>query len=466
LRKNQQTIKSNLSLHGIGLHTGKESTITIEPATVGYGIRFQRTDLADAPIIKADVDYVVDTSRGTTLGVDNMRIHTVEHLLAALCGCGIDNALIKVEGEEIPILDGSAWPFVKAIIETGVDVQDAEKVYFTLDENIHFVDEKKRVDILAVPAQEYKITTLIDFDSPVLGTQHATMTSITQFNDEIANSRTFCFLHEIETLIDNNLIKGGDLDNAIVIVDRPVEQSQIDKLAQLFNKKDIIVDKEGILNNLKLHHINEPARHKLLDVIGDLSLCGYSINAHIIAQRPGHSSNVEFAKKLKKYIKENKHLMDIPTYDPNRPPIYDINHIYKALPHKYPFLLVDKIIDMTSESVVGIKNVTFNEQFFQGHFPNNPVMPGVLQLEAMAQVGGILALNNFNDGEEYDTYFLKIDKVKFKLKVFPGDTLILKLELLRPIRRGICEMRGVAYVGNKVASEAELVAQIMPRQKQ
>lgn len=462
MRKNQQTIKVPLSLSGKGLHTGKDCTITIEPATIGHGIRFQRIDIENAPIIKADVDFVVDTSRGTTLGIEDIKVYTVEHLLAALFGCGVDNALVKLNGEEIPIMDGSAWPFVKAIIETGIEIQDAEKIYFTLDENINYVDEENRVDILAVPAQELKITTLIDFDSKVLSTQHATLNSISEFNDQIAKSRTFCFLHEIQSLIDNNLIKGGDLDNAIVIVDRPIDQGQIDKLAQLFNKEDIIVDKEGILNNLKLHYINEPARHKLLDVVGDLSLCGYAINAHIIAHRPGHRSNVEFAKLIKKYIKENKHLIDIPTYNPNQPPVYDINHIYKVLPHKYPFLLVDKIIEMSSESVVGIKNVTFNEQFFQGHFPNNPVMPGVLQIEAMAQVGGILALNNFNDGKKYDTYFLKIDKVKFKHKVIPGDTLVLKLELLRPIRRGICEMKGVAYVGNKIATEAELVAQITP----
>lgn len=462
MRKNQQTIKAPLSLSGKGLHTGKDCTITIEPATIGHGIRFQRIDIENAPIIKADVDFVVDTSRGTTLGIEDIKVYTVEHLLAALFGCGVDNALVKLNGEEIPIMDGSAWPFVKAIIETGIEIQDAEKIYFTLDENINYVDEENRVDILAVPAQELKITTLIDFDSKVLSTQHATLNSISEFNDQIAKSRTFCFLHEIQSLIDNNLIKGGDLDNAIVIVDRPIDQGQIDKLAQLFNKEDIIVDKEGILNNLKLHYINEPARHKLLDVVGDLSLCGYAINAHIIAHRPGHRSNVEFAKLIKKYIKENKHLIDIPTYNPNQPPVYDINHIYKVLPHKYPFLLVDKIIEMSSESVVGIKNVTFNEQFFQGHFPNNPVMPGVLQIEAMAQVGGILALNNFNDGKKYDTYFLKIDKVKFKHKVIPGDTLVLKLELLRPIRRGICEMKGVAYVGNKIATEAELVAQITP----
>lgn len=465
MRKFQQTLSSELTISGVGLHTGKNSTITIEPANAGFGIRFQRVDIENSPVIKADVDFVIDTSRGTSLGTENVKIHTVEHLIAALFGCGVDNALVKVDGEEIPIMDGSAWPFVKSILEVGIVQQEAQKLYFSIDENIHYTDKEKNVDILAVPAQELKITTLIDFNSKVLGTQHASMNSIDEFCDEIANSRTFCFLHEIQYLIDNNLIKGGDLDNAIVIVDKQIDASEIEKLSKFFNIDDVIVDKEGILNNLTLHHINEPARHKLLDVLGDISLCGYSVNAHIIAQRPGHKSNIEFAKILKKYIKDNKQLLDVPTYNPNDPPVYDINHIYNVLPHKYPFLLVDKIIDMTSEYIVGIKNVTFNEQFFQGHFPNNPVMPGVLQIEAMAQAGGILALNNFKDGQKYDTYFLKIDKVKFKHKVVPGDTLILKLELLRPIRRGICEMRGVAYVGNKVATEAELVAQITPSQK-
>lgn len=463
LRQFQQTIASTVTLSGVGLHTGVHTTLQIEEANSGFGIRFQRIDLEHKPYIKADVDNVTDTSRGTTLESDGGKVSTVEHLMAALAGTGIDNALIKIDGPEVPILDGSAWPFIKTILSVGVKVQDAKKTYYSIGENIQYTDTERNVEILAVPASELQITTLIDFNSAVLGTQHASMRSINDFNKEIASSRTFCFLHELEYLVGQNLIKGGDLNNAIVVVDRPVTEEMMGRLSDIFGKKDIKVEKEGILNNLELNFPNEPARHKLLDVMGDLMLCGYSINAHIIAHRPGHEANVAFAKLIKKYIKENKSTADIPTYDPNTPPVYDINHIESVLPHKYPFLLVDKIVEMTDEHVVGIKNVTFNEPFFQGHFPNNPVMPGVLQIESMAQVGGILALNNMPSGPAYDTYFLKIDKVKFKQKVMPGDTLVIKLELLRPIRRGICEMRGTAYVGNKVATEAELVAQIVAR---
>lgn len=464
-REYQQTLNKEVSISGVGLHTGKEVTLTIQPADPGFGIRFQRTDLPERPIIKADVDYVVDTSRGTTLELNGARIHTVEHILAALVGLGVDNVLLQLDAPEVPIMDGSAIAFIEAIESVGTREQDAKKQYFALDKNVHFYDPVKNVDMMAIPANEYQITTMIDFNSPVLGTQHATLKHIGDFKDEIAKSRTFCFLHELEHLLENNLIKGGQLNNAIVVVDKVVSDEQLEKLAKVFNQPKIEVKSEGILNNLQLHNPNEPARHKLLDIIGDLALTGYNIKGHIIANRPGHATNVEFARKLKQYIKKNKHLTNIPSYDPNKPPVYDIVHIEKSLPHKFPFLLVDKIIDMTDNEVIGIKNVTFNEHFFQGHFPGNPVMPGVLQIEAMAQVGGLLALNSYSDPENYDTYFLKIDKVKFKLKVVPGDTLILKLELINPIRRGICEMRGTAYVGNKVATEAELVAQILPKQK-
>lgn len=458
----QHTLSSAVTISGTGLHTGILADLTLHPANPGFGFQFKRIDLPNQPVIKADCDLVTDTSRGTTLEIDGVKVSTVEHVLAALVGMGVDNCLMEINGPEIPIMDGSSGPFVELIEKAGVQEQDAAKVWYSIDENIFHYDEGKRVEMVAMPAMEYQITTLIDFNSPVLGTQHAGLKTIRDFRKEIATCRTFCFLHELEALIDNNLIKGGDVNNAIVVVDRPVEQEELERLKKIFKKEKIEVKSEGYLNNLDLRFPNEPARHKLLDVVGDLALIGYPIKARIIANRPGHNSNVAFARKIKQYIKKNKHTRDVPTYDPALPPVYDQQRIERTLPHRFPFALVDKVIELSDTHIVGVKNVTFNEWFFQGHFPGNPVMPGVLQIEALAQCGGILAINLSGEGE-YDTYFLKIDNCKFKQMVKPGDTLLLKMELVAPIRRGICEMKGTIYVSGKVCAEADLVAQIVKK---
>ncbi|MDB5249115.1 MAG: hydroxymyristoyl-ACP dehydratase [Segetibacter sp.] len=460
----QHTINEEISISGAGIHTGQSVTMRIKPAAPNTGIIFQRVDLAGQPTVKADVDFVVETNRSTTLENNGARVSTVEHLMASLVGMQVDNALIEIDGEEVPILDGSAQQFVEALEKAGLQQQSAPKIYYTIDHNITFSDEEKKVEMVALPYHEYRINTLIDFNSPVLGTQHAALKNLSNFNVDIAPCRTFCFFHELEWLIANNLIKGGDINNAIVVVDKEVSEAQVERISKVFDKRDVKISSEGILNNLELRFPNEPARHKLLDVIGDLALVGFPFKAHIIANRPGHASNVKFAKKIKEHIKKNKNKQAVPKYDPCKPPLLDVQEIEKTLPHRYPFLLVDKVLELTDKVVIAIKNVTYNEPFFQGHFPGNSVMPGVLQVEALAQAGGLLAIPR-NTDDRYDTYFLKIDNCKFKQKVVPGDTLILKMELLNPIRRGIVEMKGTIFVGDKIVTEATLVAQIVKRPK-
>lgn len=461
---NQHTLAESITISGVGIHTGAPVNMTLEPAEPNTGVIFQRTDLPDQPTVKADVDFVVETNRSTTLSNNGASVSTVEHLLAAFAGCEIDNVLIKIDGPEIPILDGSSHPFVEALQKAGRKKQDAIKTWYTIDHNIYFLDENKKVEMVAMPADTFRINTLIDFNSPVLGTQHAQMSNLAEFNDEIASCRTFSFFHELEFLLKNNLIKGGDLNNAIVVVDKPVSDEQLETLSKAFGKEKFAVTSEGYLNNLQLRFPNEPARHKLLDLVGDLALVGMPFKAHIIANRPGHASNVEFARKIKEHIKKNRFKVNVPVYHPDKPPVHDVTSIEKILPHRYPFLLVDKIIELTDTYIVGVKNVTYNEPFFQGHFPGNYVMPGVLQVEALAQCGGLLAIPKDTD-DKYDTYFLKVDNCKFKQKVVPGDTLLLKMELKNPIRRGIVEMRGTIFVGSKVVCEGDLTAQIVKRTK-
>jgi UDP-3-O-[3-hydroxymyristoyl] N-acetylglucosamine deacetylase/3-hydroxyacyl-[acyl-carrier-protein] dehydratase len=462
MSEKQCTLKEAIEFVGVGLHTGENVKMTILPAPVNHGYKFQRIDIDKQPIIKADVDNVISTERGTTLEQNGAKVYTTEHVLAALYALHVDNALIQIDAPEIPILDGSSRLYVEAIEKAGKEEQDAEREYFVLDENIKWEDVEKEIEFLAIPDKEYRVTVMVDYRSPVLGTQHASMFNINQFKSEIANCRTFVFLRELEFLAKNGLIKGGDLDNAIVLVEREnINKDELNKLAKLLGKEslDIAVEGIGVLNHTKLQFENEPARHKLLDIVGDLALVGKPIKAHILAARPGHSGNVRFAKILKEQIK--KQSKKGKTFDLSREPLFDTVAIEKMLPHRYPFLLVDKVMEITDNSIVGVKNITMNEPQFTGHFPGNPIFPGVLQIEAMAQVGGIFALNSVEDPHLYSTYFMKIDKVKFKQMVKPGDTLVFELNLLSPIRRGLVNMGGIAYVNGQPVMEAEMLAQIV-----
>jgi UDP-3-O-[3-hydroxymyristoyl] N-acetylglucosamine deacetylase/3-hydroxyacyl-[acyl-carrier-protein] dehydratase len=460
LNHKQQTIKKSVTLSGVGLHTGVQTTMTFLPAKPNHGIKFQRVDLPGAPVIDADCDNVVDVSRGTTIEQSGARISTIEHTLAALVGLEIDNVLIEVDGPEAPIMDGSSLPFVQVLKDAGSEEQNALKDFYEVQDSIFYRESTRNVEIAALPLDDYRVTVMIDYNSPVLGSQHASITNIRQFEKEIASCRTFCFLHELEMLYKNNLIRGGDLNNAIVIVDRVVEEYELEHIAKMLNKPKVEVKKEGILNNIELRYNNEPARHKLLDIIGDLALAGRPLKAQILAARPGHAANVAFAKKLKKAMAESDK-KGIPRYNPSLPPVMDIRQITKFLPHRYPFLLIDKIIYLDRETVAGVKNVSMNEPFFQGHFPGNPVMPGVLIVEAMAQIGGILVLNTVPDPENYLTLFLGINEVRFRKIVSPGDTLIMQCDLLAPIKRGIAKMYGRAYVGNTLVCEGTMTASIV-----
>ena len=459
----QKTIKTEISLTGVGLHTGKEVKMTFKPAPINKGFTFVRVDLEGQPIVEADANYVVNTQRGTNLEKLGVKIQTPEHVLAALTGCDLDNVIIELNASELPIMDGSSKYFVEALEKAGIEEQSAKRNVYVVKEVISFIDEATGSEILVMPSDHYCVTAMVDFGTKILGTQNATMKNISDFKTEISESRTFSFLHELESLLENGLIKGGDLNNAIVYVDKEISNATMENLKLAFGKDQITVKPNGILDNLTLHYPNEAARHKLLDVVGDLALIGTKIQGKVIANKPGHFVNTQFAKKMAKIIKIEQRNY-VPVYDLNQEPLMDIHKIMAVLPHRPPFLLIDRIIEMSETHVVGMKNVTMNENFFVGHFPEAPVMPGVLIVEAMAQTGGILVLSTVPDPENYLTYFMKIDNVKFKHKVLPGDTLIFKCDLITPIRRGICHMQANAYANGKLVAEAELMAQIAKKQ--
>ena len=455
----QTTISKSTSLKGVGLHTGKNVTLKFLPAGENFGYAFKRVDLEGEPIIKADASLVTSTQRGTCLEKNGVSIQTCEHVLAALVGLEIDNVIIELDSSEPPIMDGSSKFFIEALEKAGVKELDNFREVYVVKDVISYIDEDTGSEITIIPSEEYQVTTMVDFGTKVLGTQNANLTKLSNFKNEISNSRTFSFLHELEMLLEEGLIKGGDLNNAIVYVDKPLSKNTMEKLKIAFNKEAIAVKPNGILDNLNLHYPNEAARHKLLDVVGDLALIGIRLKGKVIANKPGHYVNTQFAKKMSKIIKIEKR-NNMPAVDLNQAPVMDVNAIMNMLPHRPPFLMIDKVFELSPNHVIGSKNVTMNEDFFKGHFPGAPVMPGVLIVEAMAQTGGILVLNTVPDPENYLTFFMKIDKVKFKQKVVPGDTLIFSCSLITPIRRGICHMQGFTYANGKLCAEAELMAQI------
>ncbi|CDE58592.1 uDP-3-O-[3-hydroxymyristoyl] N-acetylglucosamine deacetylase [Parabacteroides sp. CAG:409] len=455
----QNTLAASFSLQGKGLHSGLNIEVSFNPAPENHGYKIKRVDLPEQPVIDAVAENVINTQRGTVIGRKDIQISTIEHAMAALYAMGVDNCLIEVNAPEFPILDGSARHYVEEIQKVGLQEQNAARDYYIVKHKVEVKDEETGASIMLLPDDHFCVNTLISFNSPVLNNQFATMNDVKDFPTEIAASRTFVFVRELEMLLQNNLIKGGDLDNAIVIYDQKVSQEALDKLADMMNVPHQNIQELGYINNEPLVFDNEPARHKLLDVIGDIALIGKPIKGRVIATRPGHSINNKLARIIRKQIKLND--VQAPIYDPNAEPVMDINRIRELLPHRYPFLLVDKIIELGKNYIVGVKNITTNEPFFQGHFPQEPIMPGVLQVEAMAQTGGLLVLNTVDEPERYSTYFMKIDGVKFRQKVVPGDTLILRMELLAPIRRGISTMKGYVFVGDKLVSEAEFMAQII-----